>query len=79
MQLPHQPPIAGTVYDCQSNQPVHCTGAGRRVGGRSVSDRRPDAPTAASCPRWVRPVPAAAPRATFPHHALSGTFDFFYE
>ena len=44
----------------------------RRVGGRSVSDRRPDAPTAASCPGRARSVPAAAPRAMCHHHALSG-------
>ena len=48
---------------------MRCTGAGHRDGGRSVSDPRPDAPTAAPCPRRVRPVQRAVPR-TMRHHRM---------
>ena len=69
--VPNPPPIAGTAYGCQRNQPVQCTGTGHQGGGRSVSDPRPDAPTAEPRPRRVRPVQRAVPRATRHHHVVA--------
>ena len=73
------PPSAGHCAAVRAARPVRSTGTGCRDGGRSVSDRRPEDPTAAAVPRPVRPGQSAGPQATFHHRALSGkkSFDFF--
>ena len=64
---PSQPsPDAGSCAAVRAVWPVQSTGPDCRGGGRSVSDRRPEDPTAAAVPRPVRPGRSAGPQATFP-------------
>ena len=69
----HQQALYAAV---SATHPVQSTGKGHRVGGRSVSDRRPESLAGASCPRRGQPLPSAGPWATIHHRARSR--DFFF-
>ena len=60
----------------RATHPVQSTGKGRRAESRSVSDPEPESLAAAPCPRRVRPVSSAGPRATIHHRVLTGKKSF---
>ena len=72
----HQQALYAAV---SATHPVQSTGKGHRVGGRSVSDRRPESLAGATCPRRGQPLSSAGPWATIHHRALTGKkpFGFF--